>query len=130
MKLLGKGKLQRGMLSASNASDTNFKPLHTHHGSELFPNLPLHEETGRRYKQLRRYYIRASKLIFFKVRAFANKGRRNSNVPKYFAIGTGQVTVQKKMDTITHYTPNNDPENVRMNSLIRPVANTRLGVVP
>jgi len=84
MKLLGKGRLQRGMLSAPNASDANFKPLHTHHGCELFPNLPLHEETGSRYKQLRRYYIRASKLIFFKGSGFRKQGETKFKCSKIF----------------------------------------------
>jgi len=84
MKLQEKGKLLRGMVSVPNASDANLNLLHTHHVSELFPNLPPYEETGRRYEQLLWYYITAPKFILLKVRGFANKGRRNSNVPKSY----------------------------------------------
>jgi hypothetical protein len=72
MKLQEKDKLLRGILSAPNALDAKLNLLQRH-VSEEFPNLPPHRETGRRYKQIHPYYIKAPKFIIFKVRGFAKK---------------------------------------------------------
>jgi len=131
MKLQGKGKLLGGMLSSPNAYDANLNLLHT-----PYQRTVSESSTSRRNRQTLRanspVLYNSSKTDFLEGSGIRKQGQTKFKCSKIlFPQALIRLRYRRKWTQLhNNYTPNNDLENVRMNSLLHPAANTRLGVVP
>jgi hypothetical protein len=101
MKLQEKDKLLRGILSAPNALDAKLNLLHTSY-QRTVPQSSTSQRNRQTLQANSPVLYNSSKIYFLEGSGIRKK--RNDEIQMFqnpFAIGTDQVTVQEKMETIT-----------------------------